>query len=124
MSQSAISVKTGYAGRPLLNLLGWAERMTAVEGRRARPTGVLKLQRCPQAPTAPCRWSATAVALHSCALLCSLLAGEPPCPHHLPGILGISADLQLILRADRLWSWTHYHFNWSASVFSWSLLEK
>ncbi|XP_064015936.1 asc-type amino acid transporter 1 isoform X3 [Pogoniulus pusillus] len=50
--------------------------------------------------------------------------GEPPHPHHLPGVLGISADLQLVLRAHRLWRWTRYHSDWSASVFPRSLLEK
>lgn len=79
--------------------------------------GVLKPQRCLLSPAA-------LLLRCSCALLCSLPVGEPPRPHHLPGILGISADLQLILRAGRLWSWTHYHFNWSANVFPWSLLEK
>ena len=77
-----------------MNLLGWAERTTVVEGRGAGPTGG------PEAavlPAGPRHWSATAVALHSRALLCSLLVGEPPHPHHLPGVLGISADLQLIL---------------------------
>uniref|UniRef100_A0A8C9EJ85 Solute carrier family 7 member 10 n=1 Tax=Pavo cristatus TaxID=9049 RepID=A0A8C9EJ85_PAVCR len=58
------------------------------------------------------------------ALLCSLPPGEPPHPHHLPGILGFSSGLQPILRAGCLRSRTHYHFNWSARVFSWSLLEK
>lgn len=51
----------------------------------------------PALPAAHHNQSATAVALHSRALLCFLLVGEPPHPHHLSGVLGISADLQLIL---------------------------
>jgi len=50
MPQTAISVKTGYKGRSLVNLPGWAERTTMTEGREAQPTGVLKPQGCPQPP--------------------------------------------------------------------------
>ncbi|XP_039554096.1 asc-type amino acid transporter 1 isoform X1 [Passer montanus] len=103
-------------GRSLVNLLGYAEGRTVVEGR-GHSLGGLE----PALPAAP---HPTATALHSPALLCSLLVGEPPHPHHLPGVLGLSAGLQPVLRAHRLWGWTHYHFNWSASVFPWSLLEK
>lgn len=51
----------------------------------------------PALPAAHHNQSATAVALHSRALLCFLLVGEPPHSHHLSGVLDISADLQLIL---------------------------
>lgn len=91
---------------------------------QARPAEGPEAAALRAAPCSPHHRSATAVALHSHALLCSLPVGESPHPYHLPGVLGISADLQLILRAGRLRSWTHYHFNWSASVLPWGLLEK
>uniref|UniRef100_A0A8V1A5S8 Solute carrier family 7 member 10 n=1 Tax=Gallus gallus TaxID=9031 RepID=A0A8V1A5S8_CHICK len=77
---------------------------------------------CPRRPLAElaCHDPREVLHTHPCpACLC-----EPPHPHCLPGILGISAGLQPILRAGCLWSRTHYHFYWSACVFSWSLLEK
>ncbi|XP_066205087.1 asc-type amino acid transporter 1 isoform X2 [Saccopteryx leptura] len=50
--------------------------------------------------------------------------GEPPCPCHILGLLGIPAGLQLHLRAHGVWGRRHHHPHRGAHFLPGSVLEK